>query len=114
MITEQDLIEKIAPVLKRHPVKKAALFGSFARGEQRQNSDVDIILELDLTSELPDVIYVIWDDLEKSIHLKIDIMTFHGYHALDFELVYSIAVNRVPPLYNFLKEKQKKSMYRHK
>jgi uncharacterized protein with HEPN domain len=30
----------------------------------------------------------------------------HGYHALDFELVYSIAVNRVPPLYNFLKIKQ--------
>ena len=31
----------------------------------------------------------------------------HGYHALDFELVYSIAVNRVPPLYEFLKKKQK-------
>jgi uncharacterized protein with HEPN domain len=31
----------------------------------------------------------------------------HGYHALDFELVYSIAKNRVPPLYKFLKEKQK-------
>ena len=30
----------------------------------------------------------------------------HGYHTLDFELVYSIAVNRVPPLYCFLKEKQ--------
>ena len=38
----------------------------------------------------------------------------HGYHALDFELVYSIAVNRVPPLYNFLKEKQKKSKCRPK
>jgi len=31
----------------------------------------------------------------------------HGYHTLDFELVYSIAINRVPPLYKFLKEKQK-------
>ena len=31
----------------------------------------------------------------------------HGYHTLDFELVYSIAVNRVPPLYKILKEKQK-------
>ena len=30
----------------------------------------------------------------------------HGYHTLDFELVYSIATNRVPPLYKFLKEKQ--------
>ena len=30
----------------------------------------------------------------------------HGYHALDFELVYSIVVNRVPELYEFLKSKQ--------
>ena len=30
----------------------------------------------------------------------------HGYHQLDFKVVYSIAVNRVPPLYEFLKKKQ--------
>ena len=29
----------------------------------------------------------------------------HGYQDLDFGLVYSIAVNRVPPLYEFLKNK---------
>jgi len=30
----------------------------------------------------------------------------HGYHMLDFSIVYSIATNRVPPLYKFLKEQQ--------
>jgi len=30
----------------------------------------------------------------------------HGYHTLDFDMVYSIAVNRVPPLYEFMKKKQ--------
>jgi uncharacterized protein with HEPN domain len=30
----------------------------------------------------------------------------HGYHTLDFGMVYSIAINRVPPLYKFLKGKQ--------
>ena len=82
MLTEQELINKIAPVLKRYPVKKAALFGSFARGEQQQNSDVDLLLELDLTTELPDVIYVIWDDLEKNVRLKTDIMTFRALKSL--------------------------------
>ena len=82
MLTERDLISKIAPVLERHPVKKAALFGSFARGEQGKDSDVDIMLELDLTSELPDIIYVIWDDLEKSIQLKVDIITFRALKTL--------------------------------
>ena len=31
----------------------------------------------------------------------------HGYRTLDFELVYSIVINRVPPLYEFLLRKQK-------
>jgi len=30
----------------------------------------------------------------------------HGYHTMDFGLVYSIVVNRVPPLYEFLKRHQ--------
>ena len=31
----------------------------------------------------------------------------HGYHTLDFDMVYSIIINRVPPLYEFLKKTQK-------
>ena len=31
----------------------------------------------------------------------------HGYHELDFDLVYNIVIKRVPPLYEFLKQKQK-------
>ena len=30
----------------------------------------------------------------------------HGYHTMDFRLVYSIVVNRVPPIYEFLKQQQ--------
>ena len=30
----------------------------------------------------------------------------HGYHQLDFKIVYRIATVRVPPLYEFLKRKQ--------
>ena len=30
----------------------------------------------------------------------------HGYHTLDFEMVYSIAANRIPEIYPFLKKKQ--------
>jgi len=31
------------------PVKKAYLFGSYARNEARNNSDIDILVELDYT-----------------------------------------------------------------
>jgi len=37
--------EKILPVLKHYDVIRAAIFGSFARGEMKENSDVDILVE---------------------------------------------------------------------
>jgi len=37
--------DKIIPVLERCEVKRAAVFGSFVRGEQREDSDIDILVE---------------------------------------------------------------------
>ena len=42
-------IDKLKPriisVLKKYNVKKAGVFGSYSRGEQNKDSDVDIIIE---------------------------------------------------------------------
>ncbi len=38
------LRKQLAPVLRRHNVQKAIVFGSFARGETSRRSDVDLIL----------------------------------------------------------------------
>jgi uncharacterized protein len=35
------------PELRRRGVRHAALFGSFARGESKRTSDIDILIELD-------------------------------------------------------------------
>ena len=45
MYTADELITIALPLLKKYPVRKAALFGSYARSEQCENSDVDILLE---------------------------------------------------------------------
>ena len=45
MPTADELIIKMLPLLKKYPVRKAALFGSYARSEQCEDSDVDILLE---------------------------------------------------------------------
>jgi len=37
---------KILPVLRRHKVKKAGIFGSAARGDMKKRSDVDILVEI--------------------------------------------------------------------
>ena len=37
--------KKISPVLKKYKIKKAGIFGSYARGEQNKKSDVDILVQ---------------------------------------------------------------------
>jgi predicted nucleotidyltransferase len=37
--------EKALPVLKRHDVKRASIFGSFATGSATAKSDVDFLIE---------------------------------------------------------------------
>jgi len=41
----KKLIPKIIDVLKKNNVKKAGIFGSYARGEERKDSDIDILIE---------------------------------------------------------------------
>lgn len=41
------LLKQAEPELRAHGVRSLALFGSTARGEERPNSDVDLLIELD-------------------------------------------------------------------
>ena len=44
------MTRKIAEYFKTQPVLKAWLFGSFARGDETENSDVDILVRFDRTT----------------------------------------------------------------
>ena len=41
----QSIINLSLPILKRYRVKKAALFGSIARGTAKPTSDIDFLIE---------------------------------------------------------------------
>ena len=43
-MTTQEMIQLIADYFKTQPVLKAWLFGSFSRGEEREDSDVDLLI----------------------------------------------------------------------
>lgn len=47
----QENIALLENYFKNKPVLKAYVFGSFARGENDQNSDIDLLLELDYSRE---------------------------------------------------------------
>ena len=44
---DKKLIDPIREYLKTQPVSKAWMFGSFSRGEERHDSDVDILIAYD-------------------------------------------------------------------
>lgn len=42
-----EIKRKILPILKQYNVKRAGIFGSIARGEENQESDIDILVEIE-------------------------------------------------------------------
>ena len=57
-LTPQE-IEKIRFFFSDKPVKKVYLFGSFARGEADENSDVDLLIDWDYSQHIG-LNYVKW------------------------------------------------------
>ncbi|MBI5392831.1 nucleotidyltransferase family protein [Candidatus Woesearchaeota archaeon] len=71
-----NLKRKILPILKKHHIKKAGIFGSYARGEQTKKSDIDILVEL--PSGIGFGFAGIELELEKKLRKKVDLLTYNG------------------------------------
>ena len=70
------MIRKIAEYFKTQPVLKVWLFGSFARGEETDNSDVDILVRFDrATTHIGLFAYGrIHRELEEKLGRKVDLV----------------------------------------
>ena len=71
----RNMTEKITEYFKTQPVLKAWLFGSFARGEETENSDVDILVEFDRSLPIGLFAYVrMCRELGEKIGRKVDLV----------------------------------------
>ena len=71
-----DIKRRIKPILKRHNVKKAAVFGSYARGEEKKKSDIDILIEYeDDSKSLLDFVRLKLE-LEEKLGKKVDLVEY--------------------------------------
>lgn len=72
----QKLIPKIQDYLETQPVLKAWIFGSCARGENRRNSDVDILVQYDHKNVAISLFTIvrIMNGLEEVINKKVDLV----------------------------------------
>jgi hypothetical protein len=78
-MTTESIKKKILPILKRQGVLKAAVFGSFARGEERKNSDLDILVKLKKNKTLLDLVGLQLE-LEDRLGRKVDVLSYGGIH----------------------------------
>ena len=70
---------KVQLVFNGKPIKKAFLFGSYARMENDSNSDLDILVELDEGKIIGMIEYIkIIQELENVFQTKVDLVTTDG------------------------------------
>lgn len=85
-----DILKKF---FSKEPIVKAWLFGSFARGEERADSDVDILVQFDRDAKVGLLRHAdILLRLEQLLHRKVDLVPENSIYP---ELRQSINSSRV-------------------
>lgn len=74
--TLDKIIPEIKKILKDNKVKKAGIFGSYARGEQKKDSDIDILVEPPKGIGFGFV--RIQFELENKLKKKVDLVSYNG------------------------------------
>ncbi len=69
---QQLLVQHKAQLLQKYPLSKMAIFGSYARGEQRMDSDVDVLVEFNAPIGLRFIDLA--NDLETILQTKVDLV----------------------------------------
>lgn len=72
---KQAIIEALRHYFSTQPVLKAWLFGSFSRGEETKDSDVDIMVSLDKSKPIGLKFFGMWSDLEELLGRKVDLVS---------------------------------------
>ncbi|MBI3777152.1 MAG: nucleotidyltransferase family protein [Gammaproteobacteria bacterium] len=60
-------------------VKRLGLFGSFARGEQRADSDIDILVEFEADQKTFDRFITLGFSLEELLGRRVDLITIEAH-----------------------------------
>jgi len=71
---------KIIRILSQHNIKKAGIFGSYARGDYKKNSDIDILIQPPKGMGLEFISVQL--ELEDKLKRKVDLVTYKGIHPL--------------------------------
>lgn len=71
------LIENIKTYLKSTPINKAWIFGSFSRGEETPQSDLDILVEMKRDAKMGFGFFKMIGDLERISGRSVDLVEYN-------------------------------------
>jgi len=78
ILTIEQIQQTVQDYFKDKPVKKVYLFGSYARGEADENSDVDLLVEYDSNDKRKVSFYDAIEykiELEKAMKLPVELVS---------------------------------------
>ena len=84
----EEIKRKILPILKKHGVTKAGVFGSIVRGEAREDSDIDILVEIESDISLLDFVGIKLE-IEEALGQKVDLVEYKTIKPLLKERILS-------------------------
>lgn len=76
-LTIDEITKRIVPLLKEAGVVRASVFGSYVRGEQTTDSDIDILVEFPKGKSLLDLVELEMK-LEEALGRKVDLLTYNS------------------------------------
>lgn len=77
----KEIKRKILPILQDYGVKKAGLFGSCVRGEMEEDSDIDILVEIEKDISLLDFVGLKLE-IEDALGKKVDLVEYNTIKPL--------------------------------
>lgn len=83
-----EIDENVRALLRAHGVTRAALFGSWARGDATAQSDIDFLVEFEPSRSLLDLAALELDLVEALEH-PVDVVTYRSLHPALRESVMS-------------------------
>ncbi|MCK4519492.1 MAG: nucleotidyltransferase family protein [Candidatus Omnitrophica bacterium] len=74
MISRRELFKRITLQLRNQGAKKIAVFGSYISGDEKADSDIDVIVEFLERKSLLDLVRI-ERELSELLGIKVDLMT---------------------------------------
>jgi len=78
MTLSSSNIQSIQKYFSTQPVLKAYLFGSYSRNEANQNSDIDVLVDLDYSKSVGLEFVQMQIDLQELFSQKVDLVSSRG------------------------------------